>query len=127
MNAQLKALPEIGKKYHFFDDGKIGSSRHYIAECVEIISAEEAKNRFFVLQDEDEQIGTESDIIELSMYDIWKDEAENHKYLYAQETDCFVGCIIPKYDDNIIWFARTTDGGWFSINIQSWWQSGRLI
>ena len=30
------------------------------------------------------------------------------------------------YDDNLIWFARDTSGGWFSMDIQSDWQSGRL-
>ena len=28
---------EIGKKYNFFDDGKISISRHYIAEVKDII------------------------------------------------------------------------------------------
>lgn len=28
---------EVGKKYNFFDDGKIYASRHYIAEVTDII------------------------------------------------------------------------------------------
>ena len=30
------------------------------------------------------------------------------------------------YDENIIWFVRTVQGGWFSIDVQSSWQSGYL-
>ena len=30
-------IPEVGKFYHFWDDGKCGVSRHYIAKCEEII------------------------------------------------------------------------------------------
>lgn len=30
------------------------------------------------------------------------------------------------YDENIIWFVRTVQGGWFSIDVQSSWQSGSL-
>ena len=39
MNKQ--ALPELGKRYHFFEDGKSGPSRHYIIEIIEIIPFEE--------------------------------------------------------------------------------------
>ena len=30
------------------------------------------------------------------------------------------------YDENIIWFVRTVQGGWFSIDVQSSWQHGSL-
>ena len=32
---------EVGKKYNFFDDGKIWISRHYIAEVTDIIPFDE--------------------------------------------------------------------------------------
>ncbi|MFR6305656.1 MAG: hypothetical protein ACLUNR_02360 [Bacilli bacterium] len=41
-------------------------------------------------------------------------------------TDYFIGCYIPKYDNNLIWFARTKYGTWFSMDIQSNWQGGLL-
>ena len=47
-------------------------------------------------------------------------------WLYAEETDFFVECEIPGYDENTIWFVRTVQGGWFSIDVQSSWQSGYL-
>ena len=32
-----ESLPKVGEYYHFFDDGKITPTRHYIAKCLEII------------------------------------------------------------------------------------------
>jgi hypothetical protein len=46
--------------------------------------------------------------------------------LYAEETDCFVRLSCPVYDKNDLWAVRTVDGGWFTIDIQSGWQGGRL-
>ena len=31
-----------------------------------------------------------------------------------------------KYHKYNLWFARTKDGGWYSLDIQSSWQGGRL-
>ena len=36
-------IPEVGKFYHFWDDGKCGVSRHYIAKCEEIIPIKSAE------------------------------------------------------------------------------------
>ena len=115
--AKKKKVPLVGEKYHFFDDGKCGPTRHYIATVKEIISANEAKQRYFEYFDS----GTIK-----PLYDIWKNETNILDHLYAKETDYFVCCSIPKYDDNLIWFVRTKDGGWFSIDVQNSWQSGRL-
>ena len=35
-------------------------------------------------------------------------------------------CEIKDYDRNLIWFARTIDGGWFSMDVDKAWQGGRL-
>lgn len=110
-------LPEIGVKYHFFDDGKCGPSRHYIATVEEIINADEAKKRYL-------ESFTTNTIRPL--YDIWMDEVKLSGHLYNPSTDVFVRCSIPKYDEHQIWFVRTKDGGLFSIDVQSGWQSGRL-
>ena len=39
-----KAVPEIGKEYHFFDDGKITPMRHYMLKVERIITPENAKH-----------------------------------------------------------------------------------
>ena len=125
MNSNLKAIPEVGKFYHFWDDGKCSSSRHYICKCEKIITPKEAKNIIVSVPEWDFN-HNENKFNLISLYDHWKTELYNHKWLYDKNTDYFVECSCPKYDENNLWFIRTTDGGWFSMNIQSSWQGGRL-
>jgi len=117
----LSPLPIVGKKYHFFDDGKCGPSRHYIAEVKEVITVKEAKMMEVPCMIDN---GMESDLKPL--IEIWRNEVKRHDFLFSKETDYFVRCSVPKYDNNDLWFVRTKDGGWFSMDIQSWWQGGRL-
>ena len=119
-----KPVPEVGKEYHFFDDGKIRHSRHYIATIKRLITKEEAKSIIFKLTEyfnDDDYHDYKS-----SLYDIWQSEIERYDWIIAKDTDYIVEASIPEYDDNLIYFVRTKDGGWFSMNIQSDWQGGRL-
>ena len=34
--------------------------------------------------------------------------------------------VIERNDEDLLYFCRTKDGGWFSINTTNCWQSGRL-
>jgi hypothetical protein len=82
---------------------------------------------------------------EVSLYEIWRNEIDGHRqdtnfkviaagasmevgspWLYAEETDYFIKCSIPEYDENDVWFVRTVNGGWFSLDTNSWWMSGEL-
>lgn len=100
----LQPVPEPGKEYHIFDDGKISPSRHYIAKIVEVIPFEE---------------------IDTAILDAWKNEKSFCDWLYATETDCFVKAI-SNFDDEPLHFVRTVDGGWFSINYPDGWMGARL-
>lgn len=123
MNKDLKPIPEVGKYYHFWDDGKLSSGRHYICRCERIITVEEAKS--IMIKVPNEYIDDIMDTI--SLYEHWHDdEMPNHNWLFETETDYFIECSCPEYDEHNLWFVRTKDGGWFSIDIQSGWQSGRL-
>lgn len=125
--------PEIGKTYKFYDDGKVSYARQFDATVLRIISDEEAKSIMFPLYwdywktsktthiNDDAWIPNEKK----SLYDVWKKEVAEDDDTYNTFTDCFVECSIPEYDDNTIWFVRG-QFGWFSINIQSDWQAGRL-
>lgn len=128
MIENLKQIPKVGEFYHFFDDGKTSSSRHYICKVERVIPFNEAKDILFTTpRGETFENGKfESFNIDMSLEDIWKDEMAQCHWLYATETDYFIEASCPVYDDNNLWFARTKDGGWFSMNIQSWWQSGEL-
>lgn len=119
---EISKIPKIGKYYHFFDDGKLSPSRHYICRVERIITPEEAKSIMCEVPNEYDDI-----MDAILLYDHWHDnEMPNHDWLYAKDTDYFIECSCPKYDKHNLWFVRTKDGGWFSMDIQSWWQGGRL-
>lgn len=135
----MKAIPEVGKEYYFFDDGKTSPSRCYKAKVIRVIPYDEEVLVDTFNYDINETIPTPIQVVHQ-----W--EVDDHRqsesiivcnsrgakstpgapWLYAEETDFFVECEIPGYDKNTIWFARTIDGGWFSMDIQSSWQSGTL-
>ena len=127
-------IPIIGKSYEFYDDGKITPGRRFTATVLEIISQEDAKSVMFPIYayKESDYIPTtivakeEEPIGETSLYTVWEFNKEIHDWVYAQETDCFIKCSIPEYDEYPIWFARTKEGNWFSLDIQSCWQGGLL-
>lgn len=121
----LKPLPEVGKFYHFWDDGKVSTSRHYICKVERIITIEEAKN-IIVQVPEYDWDNKENITINMTLYDKYQEQALNHDWLYVIDTDYLVEISCPVYDKYNLWCARTKDGGWFSLDIQSWWQGGRL-
>ncbi len=112
---QNNNIPEIGKEYHFFDDGKTSLSRHYVCKCERVVTPEEAKAITFNFDDG-----------EIVLYDIWKDESSKCDFLFAKDTDYFVEVSCPSYDENSLWAVRTKDGGWFTLDVQSSWQGGRV-
>ncbi len=123
---KLKSIPIVGKEYHFWDDGKTSPSRHYICKIERIITPEEAKNIIVTVPTWDFK-NNKNLFIDVSLYNHWYDkEMPNHDWLFNPETDYFVEASCPKYDENNLWFVRTKDGGWFSMDIQSGWQGGRL-
>ena len=87
-------IPEVGKEYHTFDDGKIKPSRHYKAKIVEIIPFKECKD----------------DALKLD----WAEDVSACSWLYALETDYFIKAIVDHLDKPW-YFVRTVDGGWFSL------------
>ena len=125
MNKSIKDLPEVGQYYHFWDDGKTGPSRHYICKVEKIIPVKDAKN-IFVKVPEYNETTKENDFYDVTLYDRWKYQVKEHYWLYNVDTDYFIEISCPKYDENNLYAVRTKDNGWFTIDIQSWWQGGRL-
>ena len=103
---KLQPVPEVGKEYHIFDDGKIRPSRHYIAKIVNIYSPEDAY-----------EIG--------SLYKAWEEQVKECYWLFAKNTDYFVAAT-SDYDENLLYFVRTEDGGWFSLDYPCCWMGARL-
>ena len=44
MSKELKPIPETGKEYHFWDDGKCGPGRHYICRVERIVSMKQVND-----------------------------------------------------------------------------------
>ena len=95
-------LPEIGKTYNYFDDGKIRESRRAEVLITEIISF---------------------DKIDKETLEFWKKDIEECDHFYTKETDYFIKGDLKIIDETQkIVFVRTIDGGLFSLG---WW-AGRL-
>ena len=121
-------VPKVGKRYNFFDDGKIYPNRVYIAECIKVIKFNDAKDIIFNISPNDilYPYSENHGVLSMSLYDAWLENVQDCGWLFKETTDYFVCCRIENYDDNDIWFVRTKDNRWFSIDIQNNWQSGLL-
>ena len=106
-----KNIPKIGEYYHFWDDGKCSMSRHYICKCERILVPSQAKYIEVEIPEWDFE-HNENKFIKSNVYDVWESEVKEHDWLFAEYTDYLI--------------ERTKEGGWFSIDIQSSWQGGRL-
>ena len=122
---KIKNLPEVGKEYHFWDDGKKSMSRHYICRIERIITPEEAKNIIVQTPDWDPYTN-ETKMVNISLYNHWLCEVKHCDWIYNEDTDFFVEASCPTYDEYNLWFVRSKDNGWFSMDIQHGWQSGDL-
>lgn len=124
----------VGRVYSFWDDGKSGDSRQYLAMVTRILSIEDAKhhNVFGMsITDEDEAEDFEGYVQEHlhTIYEYWKSNKDSHPTLniYDSDIDFIVECAIPDYDAHLIYFAPCWDGtGLFSFEIQGSWQCGLL-
>lgn len=103
----LQPVPEVGKEYHIFDDGKLSPSRHFIAKITAVLPFEKVADP------------------ESHLYRAWEENIMEAHWLFAQDTDYFVKAE-SSYDKNPLFFVRTVDGGWFSIDYPNVWMGARL-
>mgnify|MGYP003312092467 CR=1 FL=1 len=103
----LQPVPEVGKEYHIFDDGKISPSRHFIAKITAVLPFEKVADP------------------ESQLYRAWEENIMEAHWLFAQDTDYFIKAE-SSYDKNPLFFVRTADGGWFSIDYPDCWMGARL-
>ena len=103
LKSKIMNLPEIGKTYNCFDDGKIRESRMYQVTITEIIP----------FKDADE-----------NLINIWEEEGVPCDWLF-DKTDYFIKfkSTESKDEPNGV-FARTKNGWWFGLG--NYWNSGRL-
>ena len=100
-----KPIPKVNQTCMFFDDGKISYSRMYQATVKQVMVYDDAPDK---------------------VKKAFEHESKTHDWIWNKTTDYIIACDIKDYDNNLIWFARTVDGGWFSMDVDREWQSGRL-
>lgn len=105
MKFNEKPIPKVNQTCMFFDDGKISYSRMYQATVKQVMVYDDAPDK---------------------VKKAFEHESKDHNWIWNNTTDYIVACEIKDYDRNLIWFARTVDGGWFSIDVDKAWQGGRL-
>ena len=100
-----KHIPKVNQTCMFFDDGKISYSRMYQATVKQVMVYDDAPDK---------------------VKKAFERESKTHDWIWNKTTDYIIACDIKDYDKNLIWFARTVDGGWFSMDVDKSWQGGRL-
>ena len=100
-----KPIPKVNQTCMFFDDGKISYSRMYQATVKQVMVYDDAPDK---------------------VKKAFERESKAYDWIWNKTTDYIIACDIKDYDKNLIWFARTVDGGWFSMDVDKSWQGGRL-
>ena len=98
-----KPIPKVNQTCMFFDDGKISYSRMYQATVKQVMKFNDAPDK---------------------VKKAFERESKTHDWIWNKTTDYIIACDIKDYDKNLIWFARTVDGGWFSMDVDKAWQGG---
>lgn len=130
-----KPIPKKGEYYYFFDDGKISLGRCYKALVNRVLPSNYENKSVYDVVRNDKNVVNLFDVLKENVNNCRQSEnfivlnSPSHEvgqpYLYAEETDYFIECIIQEYDEDTIWFTRDVNGGWYALNIEDW-QNGRL-
>lgn len=93
---------KVGKKYNFFDDGKIWISRHYIAEVTDIIPFDEFHMQTYIDK-------------------IIQDHLD-YNPIYTEHPHEVIICKIYDYIKGPFFFIKMNDntGNYFSVNDSYW-------
>ena len=101
----MQPVPEVGKKYHCFDDGKISFSRHFIIQVDEVLGHQQFKKKY---PEEFQQ---------------YRQAVKNYYWLYSTHSDKFIITYKGEHNEFGV-YVRTKQGGWFGIG--DYWNSAKL-
>jgi hypothetical protein len=101
----IEPIPEVGKKYHCFDDGKITFSRHFIIQVNEVLGHQQFKKKY------------------PNEFKAYREAVKGHYWLYSTHSDKFI-ITYKGENDELGVYVRTKQGGWFGIG--NWWNSASL-
>lgn len=101
----LEPVPEVGEKYHCFDDGKITFSRHFIIQVDEVLGHIAFRKKY------------------PKLFEQYVKRVKESYWLFSTHSDKF---IITYKGENlgIGVYVRTKQGGWFGIG--HYWNSATL-
>lgn len=101
----LQPVPEVGKTYHCFDDGKITFSRHFTIQVDEVLGYIQFKKKY------------------PQEFRKYRDAVKERYWLLSTHSDKF---IITSHGENneLGVYVRTKRGGWFGIGY--YWNSAAL-
>lgn len=100
----LEPIPEVGKQYHCFDDGKIRFSRHFIIQVDEVLGFIQFRKKY------------------PELFKTYTERAKQSYWLFTS-SDKFV--ITFKGENNELGvYVRTKQGDWFGIG--PWYNSATL-
>jgi hypothetical protein len=95
---------KIGNEYNYYDDGKIKPSRHSVVIIKDIIPFDKWN-------------------CSNEIRDLWEEDVKTCDFLYAPTTDYIIEAFYKNDVNNILYFTRTINNGWFSLGFLD---SGRL-
>lgn len=101
----IQPVPEVGKKYHCFDDGKISFSRHFIIQVDEVLGHQQFKRKY------------------PEEFQYYRSAVKGYYWLYSTHSDKFI-ITYKGENDELGVYVRTKQGGWFGIG--GYWNSARL-
>ena len=101
----MKPIPEVGKEYHCFDDGKITFSRHFIIKIDEVLGHQKFKKKY------PEEFKKYINVVKRCYW------------LYSTHSDKFI-ITYEGENDELGVYVRTKNGGWFGIG--DYYNSARL-
>ena len=101
----MQPIPEVGKKYHCFDDGKITFSRHFIIQVDEVLGHQQFKKKY------------------PNEFKAYREAVKEDYWLYSTHSDKFIVTHKGENDELGV-YVRTKQGDWFGIG--SYWNCGVL-
>ena len=130
---KLEKLPEVGREYAIYDDGKHNPTRLYTGTVVRIVPFSEVDSVVVggvpVMSPDFTKVFDENgnqQFTEIPLREAVEDEVSRCDWLYCAEPDHLIEVSAPYFDENNLWFIRSKNGGWFSIDIQDDWQTAEL-
>lgn len=101
----LEPVPEIGKRYHCFDDGNIRFSRHFIIKVDEVLGFIQFRKKY------------------PELFERYTEEVKRCYWLYSTHSDKFV-ITYGGENGELGVYVRTKQGGWFGAG--NWCNSATL-